>query len=62
MDLIFFLTIAAVLFSIGLALIAPFRSQQKVASWFFAVGMVIFALESGLQAISLAATSAERTD
>jgi len=62
MDLIFFLTIAAVLFSLGLAVIAPFRSQQKVASWFFAVGMVIFALESGLQAISLAATSIERAN
>ena len=60
MGLTLFLTTAAVLFSVGLALLAPFRSRQKVATWFFAAGMVIFALESVLQTISLAAISTER--
>ena len=60
MGLTLFLTTAAVLFSVGLALLAPFRSRQKVATCFFAAGMVILALESVLQTISLAAISTER--
>ena len=50
---------AAVFVCVALALIAPVRSRQKAASWFFSAGMLIFAAEGALQAISLEAGSAE---
>ncbi len=62
MDLTFGLTAVAASLCVALALIAPFRSRQKAASWFFAAGMLIFAAESVLQAISLEAGSPERID
>ncbi len=60
MDLNSVLTGAAVFFCIALALAAPFRSRQKAASWFFAAGMLVFAGESLLRGISLAAGSPEK--
>jgi putative PEP-CTERM system histidine kinase len=59
MDLNSCLTGAAVFLCVALALIAPFRSRQKAASWFFSAGMLIFAAEGVLQAISLEAESTE---
>ena len=50
---------AAVFLCVALALLAPLRSRQKAASWFFSAGMLIFAAEGALQAISLKAGSAE---
>ena len=46
-------------FAWHLALIAPLRSRQKAAGWFFSAGMLIFAAEGGLQAISLRAGPVE---
>lgn len=60
MDLNSCLTAAAVFSCFALALAAPFRSRQKVASWFFATGMLVFAGESLLQGVSLAAGSPEK--
>ena len=49
MDLNSWLASAAVFLCVALALIAPFRSRQKAASWFFSAGMLIFAAEGVLQ-------------
>ena len=62
MDLTFCLTAVAVSLCVALAFIAPFRSRQKAASWFFAAGILIFAAESALQAISLETRSVERIE
>ncbi|MEO5719053.1 MAG: GAF domain-containing protein, partial [Chthoniobacterales bacterium] len=59
MDLNSFLSGTAVFFCVTLALIAPFRSRQRTASWFFATGMLIFGVETLLQGISLSAGSPE---
>lgn len=62
MDLTFSLAAVAASLCVALALIAPFRSRQKAASWFFAAGMLIFAAESVLQAISFKTGLLERID
>lgn len=54
-----FLTGAAVFLCFALAVSVAFRGRQRGASWLFAAGMLIFAGESLLQGISLAADSAE---
>ncbi len=59
MDLNFWLKAVAACFCLALALFALFRGRQRVASWFFATGMLIFAVESVLQAISHAGGSVE---
>ncbi len=62
MDVTLCLTALAAFLCVALALIAPFRSRQKAASWLFTAGMLIFAAESVLQAISLETGSLERID
>ncbi len=62
MDLTFCLTALAASLCVALALIAPFRSRQKAASWFFCAGMLVFAAESVLQAVSFKTASTAGVD
>jgi putative PEP-CTERM system histidine kinase len=54
------LALAAALFSAGLAVVAACRRQRSLATWCFAAGMLIFALESLFGAIESAVLLPER--
>ncbi len=54
------LALAAASFSAGLAVVAAFRRQRSLATWCFAAGMLIFALESLFGAIESGVLLPER--